>query len=70
MWMVVNETPSPTSSELTTLDHASRAALEATYAENRGGLVCTPIELTLTMCPDPCSRIAGSSPITSRMAPK
>ena len=70
MWMLVNETPSPTTSELTTLLHASSAALDATYAEKRGGFVCTPIELTLTMCPPFCSRIAGSSPMTSRTAPK
>src|SRR3954451_19176613 len=39
MWMLVNETPSLISSLDTTLLHASRAALDATYAENRGGLV-------------------------------
>ena len=50
--------------------HASSAALEATYAENRGGFVSTPIEEMFTMCPDFCSRIFGSSPITSRIAPK
>ena len=70
MWMLVNVTPSPTSSEATTLLQASSAALEATYAENRGGLVCTPIEEMLTTWPRCRSRMFGSSPITSRIAPK
>ncbi len=70
MWMPVNVMPSPTSSEATTLLHESSAAFDATYAENRGGLVCTPIEEMLTMCPRRCSRIAGTRPITSRIAPK
>src|SRR5919199_5128837 len=48
MWIVVNVTPSPIVSELTTRVNASSAAFEATYAENRGGLACTPIEETLT----------------------
>ena len=48
MWIDVNEIPSPKSSELTTRLHASSAALDATYAANRGGLVCTPIEEMLT----------------------
>src|SRR4051812_27681409 len=39
MWMVVKVTPSPIVSELTTRVNASSAALEATYALNRGGLV-------------------------------
>ena len=70
MWMLVNVMPSLTSSLDTTLLHASSAAFEATYAENRGGLVSTPIDETFTTCPDFCSRIFGSSPITSRIAPK
>ena len=70
MWMLVKETPSLISSLDTTLLQASRAALDATYAENRGGLVSTPIEEMFTMCPDFCSRIFGSSPITRRIAPK
>ena len=70
MWMLVNETPSPISSLDTTLLQASRAALDATYAENRGGLVSTPIEETFTTWPDFCSRIFGRMPITSRIAPK
>ena len=70
MWIEVNDIPSPTSSEDTTLLHASSAAFEATYALKRGGLVCTPIEETFTMWPRFCLRIAGSRPITSRIAPK
>ena len=70
MWMLVNETPSLISSLDTTLLHASRAALEATYAENRGGLVSTPIEDTFTTWPDFCERIFGRMPITRRIAPK
>ena len=66
----MNVIPSPTSSEATTLLHESRADFEATYAEKRGGLVCTPIDEMFTTCPRFCSRIVGSSPITSRMAPK
>ena len=50
--MLVNVIPLPTTSEATTLLQESRADLEATYAENRGGLVCTPMEEMLTMCPD------------------
>src|SRR3954453_19293387 len=69
MWMLVKETPSPTSSLETTLLHASSAALDATYALNRGGLVRTPIEEMFTTWPDFCARIFGSRPITSRMAP-
>src|SRR5918912_1682467 len=38
MWMVVNVTPSPIISELTTRVHASSADFDATYAENRGGV--------------------------------
>src|SRR3954470_12424121 len=52
MWMLVNETPSPTSSLETTLLQASSAAYDATYALNRGGLVRTPIEEMFTTCPD------------------
>src|SRR3954454_19970287 len=47
MWMVVMWTPSSITSEATQRDHASSAAFEATYAEKRGLLVCTPIELML-----------------------
>src|SRR6476620_2843623 len=49
MWIVVKVTLSPIVSELVTRVNASSAALEPTYALNRGGLVCTPIEDTLTM---------------------
>ena len=49
---------------------ASSAALDATYAEKRGGLVWTPIEEMFTMWPRWPSRIFGISPITSRIAPK
>ena len=52
MCTLVKEMPCPTTSDDTTLLQASRAALEATYAENRGGLVCTPIEEMLTMWPE------------------
>ena len=50
--------------------HESSAAFDATYAQNRGGFVCTPIELMLTTWPRFCSRIFGISPMTSRIAPK
>ena len=70
MWIVVNVTPSPITSEATTRVNASSAAFEATYAENRGGFVCTPIEEMLTMWPDPRSRMCGSSPMISLTAPK
>src|SRR5918996_2579051 len=61
MWIVVIVTPSSIISEATARDHASSAAFDATYAENRGVFVCTPIELMLTMCPCLRSRILGSS---------
>ncbi len=70
MWMLVKVMPLPTTSLATTLDHESRADFDATYAEKRGGLVCTPIELTLTTCPDCWRCMTGISPITSRTAPK
>ena len=58
-------TPSSTISLAAQRDQASSADLEATYAEKRGVLVCTPIELTLMMWPPsflPLDRlrIAGS----------
>ena len=70
MWIVVNVTPSPSTSEATTRVNASSAALEATYAEKRGGLAWTPIEEMLTMWPEPRSRICGISPMISLTAPK
>ena len=68
MWIDVNEMPSPITSELTTRLQASSAALEATYAANRGGFVWTPIDEMLTTWPPPVN--AGVSPMISRMAPK
>ena len=65
MWIVVNVTLSPIVSEDTTRVNASSAALEPTYALNRGGLVWTPIEDTLTMWPPPWSRMCGSRPSIS-----
>ena len=70
MWMLVNVMPLPTTSEATTLLHESSADFEATYAEKRGGLVCTPIEEMFTMWPDFCFCIAGIRPMISRIAPK
>jgi len=70
MWIVVNVTLSPIVSELTTRVNASSADLDATYAEKRGGLVCTPIELTLTMWPDRFCRMCGSSPRMSLIVPR
>ena len=70
MCTLVKLIPSPTTSLETTLLQASSAALEATYAEKRGGLVCTPIELMFTMWVRLCSRIVGISPMISRIAPK
>src|SRR3954447_11331449 len=60
MWIVVNVTPSPITSDATTRVHASRAAFDATYAEKRGGLVWTPIEEMFTTCPEPRARMCGS----------
>ena len=70
MWIPVKVMPAATVSEATTLLHASSAAFDATYAEKRGGFVCTPIEEMFTTWPRRCSRIFGISPITSRIAPK
>ena len=41
--MVVNEIPVSLNSDDAQRENASRAALEATYAENRGALLSTPI---------------------------
>ena len=70
MWMLVKETPSPTTSELTTLLQASSAAFEATYAEKRGGFVCKPIEETFTTWPLRRSRLCGSTPSSSLTGPR
>src|ERR1700757_5541250 len=59
MWIVVNVTPSPITSEATTRVNASSAAFEATYAENRGGFVCTPIEGMLRIWPGPRPALGG-----------
>ena len=44
MLMVVNEIPVSLNSEDAQRENASRAALEATYAEKRGALLSTPME--------------------------
>ena len=62
MWMFVKVTPSPYVSVATTRLNASRAAFDATYAENRGGLACTPIDDTLTMWPNRRSLCAAAVP--------
>ena len=61
MWIVVNVTPSPITSLETTRVNASSAAFEATYAEKRGGLVCTPIEEMFTMWPSRARACAPSA---------
>src|SRR3546814_7156500 len=61
MCTLVKVIPSPTTSDATTLLQESSAALEATYAAKRGGLVCTPIEEMFTMWLRFCSRITGKS---------
>ena len=63
-------TLSPIVSLETTRVKASSAAFEATYAENRGGFVCTPIEETLTMWPAFFSRMCGSTPRISLIVPR
>ena len=63
-------TPSSTISDAIERENASRALLLATYAENRGVLVCAPIDDTLMMCPVFRSRIPGSNPRISFSAPK
>ena len=63
-------TPSSITSEPMHRENASSAAFDATYAENRGVFVCTPIELMLMMWPNSCSRIPGSSFRISLSAPK
>src|SRR4029079_16101951 len=70
LWIVVIATPSATISEATQREKASRAAFDATYDEKRGVLVCTPIELMSTICPERRSRITGSSLRISFTAPK
>jgi hypothetical protein len=63
-------TPSPIISGATQRANASSAAFDATYAENRGVFVCTPIDETLMMCPPLRSRIPGAKARISRSAPK
>src|SRR5258708_8872795 len=60
MWIVVNVTPSPITSEAITRVNASNAAFEATYAAKRGGVGCTPIEGIVTVGPAAPSRHARS----------
>ena len=68
--MLVNVTPSAYVSRPAIRDQVSSAVLEAMYAENFGAFICTPQVPMLTTCPNPCARIAGSSPIVSRTGPK
>jgi hypothetical protein len=68
--MVVKVTLSPIVSELATRVNASSADFDATYAEKRGGFVCTPIEETLTMWPAFFSRMCGSRPRISLTVPR
>src|SRR5688500_9129446 len=49
---------------------ASSAAFEATYAEKRGELASTPIELMLTMWPRRRWLICGRKPMIRRRQPK
>src|SRR6202161_4930701 len=68
MWIVVNVTPSPTTSEATTRVNASSADFDATYAEKRGGFVCTPIEEMLTMWPEPRWGMCGQREVLNLTA--
>src|SRR3954464_1376091 len=70
MWIVVNVTYLPIVSELTTRGNAAGAALGAASAEKRGGLVCAPIEETLTMWPVRRSTMCGSTPRIIFTAPR
>ncbi|MNY79368.1 hypothetical protein D3C86_2199760 [compost metagenome] len=49
---------------------ASSAALLATYAEKRGALVSTPMELILTTCPLRLATMPGKKPMVTRRQPK
>ena len=69
MWTVVKLTPSVTNSLDTTRLNASSAALDATYAEKRGGPVCTPIEEMFTTWPNRRSVMWGSSASNRRTGP-
>ena len=66
----MNFTLSATHSGATQRENASSADFEATYAEKRGVLVCTPIDETLMMWPVLRSRIPGSRAMISLSAPK
>jgi hypothetical protein len=67
---VVTWTLSPTTSGPRQRENASSAAFDATYAEKRGVLVCTPIDDTLMMWPRLLSRIPGRNFMMSFSAPK
>jgi hypothetical protein len=68
--MVVMCTPSPITSGATQRENASSAAFEATYAENRGVFVWTPMLEMLMTWPSLRSRIPGMKERISRSAPK
>ena len=54
----------------TTRVKASSAAFEATYAEKRGGLVCTPIEETFITCPSCALAHVAQQAMISSIVPK
>src|SRR6056297_752551 len=70
MLIVVKETPVSLNSEAAQREKASKAALDATYAENRGALDSTPIEEILITWPLRLFSITGRKPMISFSEPK
>ena len=68
--MVVNLTPVSLNSDAAHRANASSAALDATYAENRGALESTPIDEMLMTWPRRFFSIAGSTFMIMRRLPK
>lgn len=70
MLIVVKSMFMSANSEAAQRPNASSAALDETYAENRGAFVSTPIEEMLITCPRRFAIIEGSTPRVRRTAPK
>ena len=70
MLIVVKWIPLSRNSEAAHAENESSAAFDATYAENRGAFVSTPIDEILMMWPRFLSIIFGRKPRMSLSAPK
>src|SRR3569832_1464855 len=70
MLTVVKLMPLSENSACAQRENASSAAFDATYAENRGAFVNTPIEEMLMMWPRWRSVMPGKKPMIKRNEPK